>query len=151
MHLISQKFALSVLLICAATPLRLLAADNNINADDAARIDALLSLDLEGLGEVEVKLDDVFDVFDGLLKRQTVEVASGVAQDASTAPAVTTVITAQDLEATGARTLTEALEAVPGLNVSRNFFMYAPIYTIRGIYSSFNPQVLIMINRHAPK
>jgi len=145
MHLISQKFALSVLLICAATPLRLLAADN-INADDAARIDALLSLDLEGLGEVEVKLDDVFDVFDGLLKRQTVEVASGVAQDASTAPAVTTVITAQDLEATGARTLTEALEAVPGLNVSRNFFMYAPIYTIRGIYSSFNPQVLIMIN-----
>jgi iron complex outermembrane receptor protein len=140
----TTKIVLAAVLLCFTSALS--AQIDEFGADDAARIDALLDLDIEALGEVEVKLDDVFDVFDGLLKRQTVKVASGVAQDASTAPAVTTVITAQDLEATGARTLTEALEAVPGMNVSRDFFYYTPIYNIRGINEDFNPQVLIMIN-----
>lgn len=114
--------------------------------DAAARMERLLQLDLAALSEVEIALDDVFDVFDGLLQRKTVQVASGIKQDAAMAPAVTTILTAQDLEATGARTLTEALEAVPGLHVARNFFFNRPVFIMRGIYSEFNPQVLIMIN-----
>jgi len=120
------------------------------NADNfqgsAERIEALLKLDLKGLSEVEVELDEVFDIFGGLLQRQTVKVASGVKQDAAIAPSVTTVLTAQDLEAMGARTLSEALESVPGLHVARNFFHYRPVFIMRGIYSELNSQVLIMIN-----
>lgn len=110
------------------------------------RLNALMKLDIEELGEIEIKLDDTFDIFDGLLRRQTVNVAAGVKQEASNAPAVTTVITAQDIEAMGARTLTEVLETVPNLHISYDFFNYAPMYVMRGIYSNFNPQILIMIN-----
>jgi outer membrane receptor for ferrienterochelin and colicin len=117
-----------------------------LDEEKVARINALMALDLKELSEVEIKLDDTFDVFDGLLRRQTVRVASGVKQDASNAPAVTTVITAQDIEATGARTLTEVLESVPNLHISYDPFNYSPKYIMRGIYSTFNPQILIMIN-----
>ncbi len=121
-------------------------SSEEINKEKAAHIDALMALKLEELAEVEIKLDDTFDVFDGLLRRQTVKVASGVKQDASNAPAITTVITDQDIEAMGARTLTEVLESVPNLHISYDFFNYAPMYVMRGVYSNFNPQILIMIN-----
>ncbi|MBE9561947.1 MAG: Plug domain-containing protein, partial [Proteobacteria bacterium] len=105
-----------------------------------------MDMDMEQLGEVIMKLDDVFDVFDGLIKARKVSVATGENQSAAKAPSVTTVITAQDIEAMGARDLDEVLEAVPGLHVARNGHRYNPIYTIRGIYSDFNPEVLMLVN-----
>lgn len=75
-----------------------------------------------------------------------ISIATGNKQPISTAPAVTTVITAQDIKAMGATDLDEALEAVPGLHVARNPGGYDPIYTFRGIYSLQNPQVLVLIN-----
>ena len=42
--------------------------------------------------------------------------------------------------------LDDVLETVPGLHVSRSVRSYSPIYTIRGIYSETNPQVLVLIN-----
>ncbi|MDQ3775791.1 MAG: TonB-dependent receptor [Pseudomonadota bacterium] len=75
-----------------------------------------------------------------------ISIATGSKQRLSEAPAVITVITAADIKAIGATDLDEALETVPGLHVARSNLGYNPIYTIRGVYSDFNPQVLVLIN-----
>lgn len=75
-----------------------------------------------------------------------VSITTGMAQPISRAPAVATVITADDIETIGARDLDEVLETVPGLHVSHSSIVYAPIYTIRGIVSQYNPQVLMLKN-----
>jgi iron complex outermembrane receptor protein len=56
------------------------------------------------------------------------------------------VITAQDIEATGATDLNELLETVPGFHVRLSSDGYNPIYTIRGLSSVANPEVLVLIN-----
>ncbi len=108
-------------------------------------IDYLKTLNFEQLLDVEVFLDDVFDVFDGLVHRRKVTVASGIEQSTARAPGVTTVITAQDIEATGSHELDDILATVPGLHVSWDNF-YNPIYTFRSIYSLTNPEVLMLVN-----
>jgi outer membrane receptor protein involved in Fe transport len=74
-----------------------------------------------------------------------VSLATGKQQPIAVAPAVTTVITAKDIKDIGANSLEEVLETVPGLHVGLNNF-YDPVYTIRGIFSHLNPQVLVLIN-----
>lgn len=76
----------------------------------------------------------------------SVEIATGTKQSIARTPAVTTVITADEIEAMGATELDEVLQTVPGLHVSNTNTGYNPVYTIRGIYSTYNPQVLMMIN-----
>jgi iron complex outermembrane receptor protein len=124
-------------LLCAGL---LLPAHGTPLDDEEAMIEYLQELDFEELTEVEVTLDEVFDVFDGLVKKRSVKVATGTEQSMARAPAVTTVITAQDIEAIGAKDLTQVLETVPGLFVTVNNF-YDPQYTMRG-----NSQVLILLN-----
>lgn len=75
-----------------------------------------------------------------------VSLATGGYQATSRAPAVATVITSADIAAMGATDLDNILETVPGLHVSYSIVAFNPIYTVRGIYSEFNPQVLILIN-----
>ena len=105
----------------------------------------LAELDFAALQEIEISLDDTFNIFDGLIKKRHTQVASGVKQSTQRAPAVTSIITAQDIEAMGARTLEEALQSVPGFTVSDNWYG-TPAYTIRGISSGFNPEILVMVN-----
>lgn len=124
----------------------LVMATEGIDAEKAKRLETLLSLKIEQLGEVEVKLDDVFDVFDGLLKKQNVKLASGISQSTATAPASISVITAQDIEAMGARSLEEILETVPGLHVSLFQTRFEPLYDVRGIHSANNYEILVMLN-----
>lgn len=76
---------------------------------------------------------------------ETVSTVTGGAQPLSKAPSVATVITQEDIKKIGATDLDEVLETVPGLHVSRNA-IYGPLYTIRGIYSGQNPQILMLIN-----
>ncbi|HIE02341.1 MAG TPA: TonB-dependent receptor [Thiotrichaceae bacterium] len=114
--------------------------------DSDSVYDYLSSLSLEELGEVEVTLSDVFDIFDAVVAVKEVSVATGTNQSTARAPAVTSVITASDIEAIGATDLDEVLETVPGLHVSRRGFGYAPIYSFRGIYTANNPQALVLIN-----
>jgi outer membrane receptor for Fe3+-dicitrate len=113
-------------------------AEDEITEADREAIEYLKGLKLEQLVEVEVTLDHVFNIFDGLIKARKVTI--------DRAPSVTSVITAQYIEATGATDLDEVLEMVPGLHVARHNFAYMPIYIIRGIYSNFNPQVLMLVN-----
>lgn len=74
-----------------------------------------------------------------------VSIATGKKQSLAKAPAITSVITAEDIEAAGAADIDEVLEMVPGLHVARSS-TYNSIYAIRGIYSANNPQVLVLIN-----
>jgi iron complex outermembrane receptor protein len=73
--------------------------------------------------------------------------ATGTLKPIHRAPSVASVITAEDIERIGAKNLDEALEMVPGLHVSvSNKDALSPIYVFRGIHTSVNPQVLLMIN-----
>jgi outer membrane receptor for ferrienterochelin and colicins len=75
-----------------------------------------------------------------------VSIASGSRQLITRAPSVATVLTAEDIAAIGAADLDEVLETVPGMHVARSPSAYNPIYIIRGIYSQYNPQVLMLVN-----
>lgn len=77
-----------------------------------------------------------------------VSIATGTRQLLNKAPSAATVITAENIASMGARTLSQALEAVPGLHVSRNNLqnIYTPTYGMRGILTGTSPQVLMMIN-----
>ncbi len=75
-----------------------------------------------------------------------IRIATGQEQLIYAAPAVASVITAKEIANIGATDIDEALETVPGLHVARDSLGYNPIYTFRGIYSKFNPQVLMLIN-----
>lgn len=75
-----------------------------------------------------------------------ISIATGALQPISLAPAVASVITAEQIRDMGARDLDEVLQSVPGLHVSVAPRGYLPLYTIRGIYSENNPQVLVLIN-----
>ncbi len=75
-----------------------------------------------------------------------ISLATGTSQPISRAPAVVSVITADDIEAMGATDLDQILEAIPSIHVSRSSLAYKSIYVIRGIYSEQNPQVLVLIN-----
>lgn len=77
---------------------------------------------------------------------EMLSIATGSKQPIGKAPAVATVVTAADIKAMGATDLDEVLESVPGLHVARSPSGYNPIYTIRGIYSNYNSQVLFLIN-----
>lgn len=78
--------------------------------------------------------------------RDTVSIATGTRQSLVRAPSVASVITAEDIRATGATDIDEVLRSVPGLHVSVSPGGYNPIYVMRGIYSQYNPQVLVLLN-----
>jgi len=75
-----------------------------------------------------------------------VSIATGSQQDISRAPAVASVITAQDIQAMGATNMNQALESVPGLHVSYSGLYNDPIYSFRGITTQYNPQTLMLVN-----
>jgi outer membrane receptor protein involved in Fe transport len=78
--------------------------------------------------------------------KSTISIATGKRQALRRAPAVATVITAEDIKAMGATDLDEVLETVPGMHVSRSAVRYASMYYMRGILGSGNvtPQVLML-------
>jgi len=76
----------------------------------------------------------------------TVSIATGAEKPIYLAPSVASIITAEDILATGATTLEEALVSVPGLHISLSFNRLNPIYSFRGIHTGANPQVLLLLN-----
>ncbi|WP_374562923.1 TonB-dependent receptor plug domain-containing protein [Ideonella sp.] len=76
-----------------------------------------------------------------------VSIATGSRVPVARAPSIATVITAEDIVASGAIDLDEVLETVPGLHVERSTLGFTPMYTMRGIRGSItNPQVLLLVN-----
>jgi outer membrane receptor for ferrienterochelin and colicins len=78
--------------------------------------------------------------------KTSISIATGTRQELSRAPAVASVITAQDIAAMGATTLGQVMESVPGVHVSRQSIALGTIFSFRGIHSFYNPQVLVLIN-----
>jgi iron complex outermembrane receptor protein len=93
------------------------------NAD--ATLDQLLSLSLEELLATKVSI------------------ATNTQQLLARAPSVVSVITAEDIKATGATNLTEILQSVPGVYVRPNLFGFRPQVTFRG---ATGPHTLLMVN-----
>lgn len=80
--------------------------------------------------------------------KSSISIATGSQQSLRRAPAVATVITAEDIVAMGATDLDQVLETVPGMHVSRSGGLYTPLYMMRGIggVGATNPQVLMLQN-----
>jgi len=77
---------------------------------------------------------------------ESVSIATGLSKPVRLAPAVASIITAADIAAHGATDLDQVLEMVPGLHVSLSFNRLNSIYSIRGIHTGQNPQVLMLID-----
>ena len=86
------------------------------------------------------------DLLLGFGEEEFLSIATGQKQLIAKAPAVASVITAEDIQNMGANTLEEVLETVPGVHVSLSTTYNAPIYSFRGIYTDKNPQVLMLVN-----
>lgn len=104
-------------------------------------------LSLSKCGTLALANDDDEDVLlDFYGDEETLSIATGTRQPIAKAPAVATVITAKDIQNSGATDIDDVLEMVPGLHVTRSTIGYNPIYSFRGIQSASNPQVLMLIN-----
>lgn len=75
-----------------------------------------------------------------------VSVSSGYSQSEQSAPAVTTIITAEQIKAIGAQDLYDILRTVPGFFFGQNTIQIEPIISVRGFKSSFNQNVLILLD-----
>lgn len=96
-------------------------------------------------GSVAQNIPDIEDLALAYGDRHFVSIATGSKQLLRQAPSVATVITSEDIEATGARSIDEILETVPGLHVILSSSGMRT-YAIRGIASQYNPEVLMMLN-----
>ncbi|MCC2604249.1 TonB-dependent receptor plug domain-containing protein [Planctobacterium marinum] len=88
--------------------------------------------------------DDQFGDFYG--SEEFISIATGTQQAIEKAPAVASVITAEQIRQSGARNLIDALKMVPGLNISRSSQAMGPKFNFRGITSTYSPQTLLMLN-----
>ena len=96
-------------------------------------------------GEVEINEDDYFDDFYG--GEEMVEIATGTKKQFHLLPSVASVITASDISDMGAIYLSEVLEKVPGLHVMPSQQgRTTPMFSVRGIYTANNPQLLVLMN-----
>ncbi|MEW8411527.1 MAG: TonB-dependent receptor [Candidatus Thiodiazotropha sp.] len=102
-----------------------LAANIPVYAAHERQLDHFLSLSLEELMELEVTI------------------STDTKKPLSQAPAAVTVITEEDIKATGATNLVDILESVPGIHVRANQFAFRPLVQFRGTSAI---QTLLMIN-----
>ena len=94
-------------------------------ADHDSKLDHLISLSLEDLVKLETTI------------------ATASKHTTTQAPAVVTLITADDIKATGATNLVDVLEGVPGIHIRASQFGYRPLVEFRGARAT---QTLLMIN-----
>jgi iron complex outermembrane receptor protein len=76
---------------------------------------------------------------------ETVSLATGRVQSLRTAPAVATVITAEDLRNGGFRNVVEALQLVPGFHLGV-YSSYYPNLLVRGFSSPWSAAVLVLLD-----
>ncbi len=88
-------------------------------------VEKLLPLSLEELLEIQVTI------------------STNTLQKLSKAPSVVSVITAEDIKATGTTNLTDILQSLPGVYIRHNLFGFRPQVTMRGANST---NTLLLIN-----
>lgn len=99
-------------------------------AEGEQQLAYLLSLNLEQLMDIKVTI------------------ATATQQPINQAPSVVTVITADDIQATGAINLTDVLQGVPGIHIRRDSFTNRPLVQFRGAKAT---QTLLMVNGNSMK
>lgn len=99
-------------------------------ADTDERLDHFLSLSLEELVNLETTI------------------ATNTKNTIANAPGVITVITSEDIKATGATNLVDVLEGVPGIHVRASQFAFRPLIQFRGANAN---QTLLMVNGNPMK
>lgn len=89
--------------------------------------------------------DDEFGDFYG--GAEFVSIATGTKKSVDKAPSVATVITSEKIKASGATNIHQVIELVTGIHVyPSNFNRMNPSYSVRGIHSNLNPQILVLVN-----
>ena len=93
-------------------------------------------------------LDDFEDeIADFYGDEDFISLATGNTKSIHRAPAVASVISAEDIANMGVTKLTEVLERVPGLHVSlSSLSRFDPVFVVRGIQSSSNAHILVLLN-----
>ncbi len=89
---------------------------------------------------------DYFSLSPEELGNIPISIATGSENNMKHSAAVTSLITAQQIEAMGAVNLQEVLETVPGLHVTLQAVTYDPIYSMRGMRNDVGGKVLMMMN-----
>lgn len=80
---------------------------------------------------------------------ELISIATGSPRPVSKAPAVASVITAEEIRASGATTVLQALEQVPGLHIGLSSInRLRPIFSMRGIHTGNSPQTLVLVDGH---
>ncbi|MGZ8224816.1 MAG: TonB-dependent receptor plug domain-containing protein, partial [Methylobacter sp.] len=92
------------------------------------------------------EVDDFFSMSPAELAAIPVAIATGTPKPIFQSAAVTSVITAEQIKSMGATELHEVLETVPGVHASLQENSYDYNYSIRGIRSGANSQVLMLLN-----
>lgn len=115
-----KKFSITILSLSLGLSTALSAY---ANSDE--RLDHFISLSLEDLVSLETTI------------------ATATKHTTSKAPAVVTLITAEDIKATGATNLVDVLEGVPGIHIRVSQFGNRPLVQFRGAKGT---QTLLMIN-----
>lgn len=91
--------------------------------------------------------DDFYNLSLAELGQVEISIATGNSTPLDRVPAAATVITSSEIQSMGARNLNEVLGTVPGLHVAlSSLSRLDSVYSIRGIHTGFNPQVLLMMN-----
>lgn len=80
--------------------------------------------------------------------KSMISIATGKSQSLRRAPAVASVITAEDIRAQGLTDIDQVLETIPGMHVSHAAILYFPAYIMRGIGGGgvTNPHMLVLQN-----
>lgn len=77
---------------------------------------------------------------------EAVTIATGRSQSIQTAPAVASVITAEEIRNSGARDLVDILKRVPGFYIGQAANPFGPALAVRGFTSAFNQTTLFMLD-----
>jgi outer membrane cobalamin receptor len=105
----------------------------------------LCSLSISPQTQANTDEDSMFLMLSG--DEELISIATGTPRPVSKAPAVASVITAQQILDSGANTLEEVLERVPGLHVITSAGkQQSPTYSFRGINTTQGPQTLFLVN-----
>jgi len=107
---------------------------------------AWVVLGLAGPPGLARTLDDDSELLLAYGDKASVSLATGTRQPLRRAPAVATVITAEDIAAMGATELDQVLETVPGLHLNLAASVKNTLYVMRGVFSLNTPQVLVLQN-----
>ncbi|MCJ8271494.1 MAG: TonB-dependent receptor plug domain-containing protein [Psychrosphaera sp.] len=125
------------LLITSMFPFVAYPAVNNDLSEDSAYEES----------EDEEEYEDEDEDFEGFYGDEDfVSISTGTKKSLAKAPSVASVITAKQIKAMGARTLSDVLSTVPGVNLSNSGQISSQKYFIRGIFSLDNPHPLFLVN-----